>query len=415
MKRILSILLIVYTFFPIVAQNNHVISGKIVGGCFLPMGYYKDLLNKPFSVVAGLEFDYDFLSIDKDPWKKHWNYPSIGVTVLGLKLDGFYGKATPSLGMMFAAYPHINMPLYRSDLGQLRAKLGMGVAVFDRKSLTLGSYAAFNFGLSVNGEFYTSSRGAITLEVAYNPITNGNIYSPNSSMNIFYFAVGGSHLLGYEEHKSPKFYRTKDLKDSWNINISAMASFKNVNLYDKFANSMQGTLHVDGLARINNCWATGPAIDVIYSISAKDDMRFGIAWANGFTVNRVTGLIDAGINIYDHYNKSFSFNEFKFFSNKKDYEGLNGTLYMRLGMRCHIGYNLYVQVSGRSFLHAFDCAEFGLNYSIPQFIKKTNTKKPNKSKQKERTRYINNSKNKQENKQDNNLENRYIKQYESCK
>ena len=417
MKRILAILLIVYTFCSVVAQNNHVISVKGVGGCFFPMGYHKNLLNKPISVVAGVEVDYDFLSFDNEIWKKHWNYPSIGVSFLSLKLDGIYGKTTPSLGYMIAAYPHVNIPLYRSDIGQLRTKLGMGVAAFTRKSPYLGSFLAFNFGLSLNGEIYLPHPwAAITIEATYNPITNGNIYTPNSSMNIIYAAIGYSGILGYDEHKLPNFHRTKDLKDSWAINLSLLGGIKNVNL-NNILNSTHYTLHIDYLNRRNNCWTTGVAVDVIYF--TNKEMRVGVAWANGFTVNRITGLIDAGMNMYDSPNQLL-FNEFKFFSNKKDYENLNGTLYMRLGMRCRIYDNLYVQISGRSFLHAFDCAEFGVNYSFSFYAKKNNfkevnAKKNNRNKKEEQKRYIDNSKNKQENEQDCKPENRYTKQYEDYK
>ena len=112
----------------------------------------KDVENpspQQLSVVAGFELDYNFLSFNKAGWKRHWNYPSIGFTLLGLKLNDIYGTTDPSINMMLAAYPHVNIPIHRSDIGQLDAKAGMGITVFDKKSVGLGSYAAFNFNVIV--------------------------------------------------------------------------------------------------------------------------------------------------------------------------------------------------------------------------------------------------------------------------
>lgn len=367
MKRILFILLIVCSFFSAIAQNTHIIDAKLVGGCFLPMQYYKDVENpspQQLSVVAGFELDYNFLSFNKAGWKRHWNYPSIGFTLLGLKLNDIYGTTDPSITMMVAAYPHVHIPIYRSDIGQLGAKVGMGIAIFDKTSMGLGSQAAFNFGLSINGKIYVSRRTSLSFDATYNPMTNGNIYSPNSTMNIFYVAIGASHALGYENYRQPKVYRLEDLEHSWMFNISASISFKNINKSTNLNQSILGTLHADGLKKITNCWSTGPAIDFIYAVS--NDIRLGLAWANGFTMSRATGIIDIGIHVFDTQNEAFAFNEIKYFTQKngKEFEKLNGTLYARLGLRYRIWDNINIQVSIRSFLHTFDCAEFGIGYYL---------------------------------------------------
>jgi hypothetical protein len=181
-------------------------------------------LNKELSVVAGFELGYNFLSFNDAPWKRHWNYPSFGITLLGLKLNDIYGTTDPSINMMIAAYPHVNIPIYRSDIGQLEAKAGMGISVFDKKSIGLGSHAAFNFNIGICGKVYVSRRSSLALDLTYNPITNGNIYSPNSTINIFYAGIGISHALGHENHRTPKVYRLSDLTFSWMFNISASAS-----------------------------------------------------------------------------------------------------------------------------------------------------------------------------------------------
>ena len=84
-------------------------------------------------------------------------------------------------------------------------------------------------------------------------------------------------------------------------------------------------------------------------------------------------IYNAGLNIFDtQLNeegkpelKIFELNEFKYFSKPKEYENTPGTLYMRAGLRYRLIDNVYIQVSGRTFVHAFDCAEFGIGYSIP--------------------------------------------------
>lgn len=371
MKRILPILLTFCVIFSITAQNNNVFKAKVVAGTFIPMGYFKSTdpglgMAGP-SMVAGLEFDYEILPVGNNSWEKHWNFPSIGVTALTLKLDdwgkGIGATANPSLGWMIAAYPYVNIPFYRSSIGEIAAKVGMGVAFFSQKNPGLGSYAAFNFGLGINGKINLTRYWALTLDATYNPITNGDIYGPNATMNIIYGAVGVYYRMGNGDYKLPRIRRPENLPYKFMINATASMSFKRMNENKELGKSMQATAHIDGVAKVTNCWATGPAIDAIIT---GNGTRLGVAWANAFTMGRFMGIIDAGINIYEENSKEY-FKEFKcLFQNKWDeYERANGTLYMRLGVRYKIIDNIYIQVSGRSFLHAFDCAEFGVGYSIP--------------------------------------------------
>ena len=383
MKRFLTILLLGCAILTLNAQNNNVFKAKIVGGAFFPMGYYKNYLNMDkMSIVGGLEFDYEVLPMGKNSWEKHWNYPSIGFAALALKLDGIVGtEATPSLGFMVAAYPYINLPIYSSNIGEFAAKFGMGIAMFNKKAPGLGSYAAFNFGLGINGKINLNRHLALTIDATYNPITNGNIYGTNATMNIVYGALGIYYRMGNGDYKKPRIRRAENLPYKFMINATASMSFKFLedrfigNEYNPYyKGAMEATAHIDGLAKVTNCWATGPAIDAVIT---QPGMRLGIAWANGFTMGRFTGLIDAGLNIFDtQYNeegkseiKMFELNEFKYFSAKgeelKKLENAPGTLYMRVGLRYRLIDNIYIQVSGRSFIHAFDCAEFGIGYSIP--------------------------------------------------
>ena len=367
MKRILPILLTFCVIFSITAQNNNVFKAKVIGGAFIPMGYYKNYLSMdgPY-VVAGFEFDYEILPVGNNSWEKHWNYPTIGVAALTMKLDdwGFGATANPSLGWMVAAYPYVNLPFYRSTNGEIGAKLGMGVAFFNKKNPGLGSYAAFNFGLGINGKIKLTRHCDFTLDLTYNPITNGDIYGTNATMNIIYGALGISYRMGNGDYKLPRMRRAESLPYKFMINATASMSFKRINENKELGQAMQTTAHIDGVAKVTNCWATGAAIDAVFE---KDGARMGIAWANAFTMGRFMGLIDAGMNIYDEKSGAFKLYEFECLLNNKwsEYERENGTLYMRLGVRYKIMDNIYVQVSGRSFLHAFDCAEFGIGYSIP--------------------------------------------------
>ena len=379
MKRILPILLIFCVIFSISAQNNNVFKAKLVGGAFIPIGYYKNHLNMTGpSIVGGLEFDYEILPMGNNSWEKHWNYPSIGFATLALKLDGILGpEATPSLGFMIAAYPYVNLPIYRSNIGEFAAKFGMGVVMFNKKAPGLGSYAAFNFGLGLNGKINLNNHWALIIDATYNPITNGNIYGTNATMNITYGALGVYYRMGNGNYRKPRVRRAESLPYKCMINATTSMSFKfleNRFIGEKYNSEYKGaieaTAHIDGLAKVTNCWATGPAIDAVIT---QPGIRLGIAWANGFTMGRCTGIFDAGLNIFNsQLNKEgkaelkmFAFNEFKYFTKPEEYENTPGTLYIRAGLRYRLIDNVYIQVSGRTFLHAFDCAEFGIGYSIP--------------------------------------------------
>ena len=286
---------------------------------------------------------------------------------------------------MVAAYPYVNIPFIRTNIGEFGAKVGMGVAFFNKKAPGLGSYVACNIGIGLNGKINLTDRCALTIDATYNPITNGNIYGTNATMNIFYGAVGAYVRLGDSNYRLPRARRAENLQYKFMINTTASMSFKyledrftNGKYNDKYKSAMQATAHIDYLHKITNCWATGGAIDAIIT---SNGLRLGLAYANGFTMGRFTGLIDAGMNLFEQKNEngknklsSFEFNEFKFLaakgSDRKKYQSATGTLYLRAGLRYRLIDNIYIQISGRTFVHSFDCAEFGIGYSIPYTVKR---------------------------------------------
>lgn len=350
MKRILPILLFFCVIFSLTAQNNHVVKVKFYGGYIIPANVYKNLNTK--GPALGAELNYEILPSGRYSWEKHWGYPTLGVGILGTDLGN-----PQVLGMMLAVYPYVNWNFVRTDAIEFGLKTGMGAAFFSKTHAANGGYVAAYLSAGLNFQFNINKNAAIALDLGYNATNNGEIYLPNSTMNMVYGALGFRYRMGSSSYSYPRISRADNLPYKFMINASVGAGFRN-DRRDKLP-EVQSNVHADIIWKTTNCYAVGPAIDLGFT---PNGMRLGVALANAFTMGRVTGLIDAGYYVYDKVAQN---NGFKGFWYKFDPNETDGPLYLRAGLRVRIFDNIFAQVTGKTHLYRFDYIEFGIGYSIP--------------------------------------------------
>lgn len=360
MKRILSILVFFCVIFSLTAQNNQVVKVKFYGGYVIPANIYKQLNTK--GPALGAELNYEILPLGKYSWEKHWGYPTLGVGILGTDLGN-----PQELGMMLAVYPYVNWNFVRTEAVEFGLKTGMGIAFFNKtNNIGNGSYAAAYLSAGINLQFNINKSAAITLDAGYNATNNGEVFLPNSTMNMIYGALGFRYRMGRSSYSYPRNSRAENLPYTFMINASVSAGFRSEKI-DEFP-GIQSNVHGDILWKTTNCYALGPAIDLGFT---PNGMRLGVALANAFTLGRVTGLIDAGYYLYDKVAQN---NGFKGFWYKFDPNKTDGPLYLRVGLRVRVFDNIFVQVTGKTHLYRFDYLEFGIGYSIPYSTARTNNR-----------------------------------------
>ena len=350
MKRILPILLFFCVFFSVTAQNNHTVKAKFYGGYVLPVNSYKDLgQNGP---VLGAELNYEILPIGRYSWEKHWGYPTIGVGVLGADLGN------KNLGVMIAAYPYISWQIVRTEVVECGPKLGLGAAFFNRTNAVNGGYVSAYLTAGFNLQFNVNKNAALNLEVGYNATNNGEVYLPNSTMNIIYGSFGFRYRMGSAAYSHPRITRADNLPYKFMVNATIDAGFRN----DRKGKQpeVQSTIHGDILWKISNCYALGPGVDLGFTPKGT---RLGLSISNAFTIGRVIGIIDAGYYLYDKI--AIDMNGGYKFWYKFDPKQVDGPFYLRAGLRVRIFDNIYFQVTGKTHLQKFDYVGFGFGYSIP--------------------------------------------------
>lgn len=350
MKRILPILLFFCVIFSLTAQNNNAVKIKFYGGYVIPANVYKTL--GPYGPALGAELNYEILPSGRYSWEKHWGYPTIGVGILGLDLGN-----PETLGMMVAAYPYVNWNFVRTDVVEFGLRTGMGAAFFNKTHSANGGYVAAYLAAGLNLLFNVSQNAAITLDFGYNATNNGEIFLPNSTLNMVYGSLGFRYRMGNSSYTRPHINRADNLPYKFMINATIGAGFRNDKV-DKMP-EVQSNMHADILWKITNCYALGPGADLGFT---PKGIRLGLALSNAFTMGRVTGLIDAGYYLYD---KVAIKNGYKGLWYNFDPNTVDGPLYMRAGLRVRIFDNIYAQVIGKTHLYRFDYIEFGLGYSIP--------------------------------------------------
>ena len=350
MKKILSILLFFCIIFSISAQNNNAVKVKFYGGYVLPTNVYKQL--GPNGPVLGGELNYEILPTGRYSWEKHWGYPTIGVGVLGVDLGN-----PQQLGMMIATYPYVNWNFVHTEVVEFGLKTGMGVAFFNKTNAANGGYIAAYLSAGINLQFNINKSAAITLDAGYNATNNGEIFLPNSTMNIVYGSLGFRYRMGSATYSQPKMSRADNLPYKFMINASLDGGFRNERRNKD--PEVQSNIHGDILWKITNCYALGPGVDLGFT---PNGVRLGLAISNAFTMGRVTGLIDAGYYLYDKVARN---NGLKGLWYKFDPNYVDGPLYMRVGLRVRVFDNIFVQATCKTHLSRFDYIGFGVGYSIP--------------------------------------------------
>ena len=402
-KLFFSVLCLIFVVGNSAAQYKYSVRAMGYGGKILPLS--KNLELTATGAVLGGEIAFEFQPTGKRQWEQFWNFPTIGIGLVGLDLGN-----PKILGQAFAIYPYLLVPMVDSRYFQMNYKIGTGMSFVtktwkrcDTSSVNsatansaIGSIANIYLNTGFNFEFPINSQFSITADLGYSHMSNGSVITPNGGLNILYGQIGAKYnFVNCPECrfvKNPAY----ELPYDFIVNIGVSGGVRQ--LYHKEnKNYFVGAIHAGMTAPLKNWYALGGSFDFFFdgAFNQKYDngwinsferyylpenkienkMRFGISINNEFIIGRLTGIFDWGIYLYnplknfEHGGKITETIDKKPFEKgifyKYNIEDEDGWNYFRLGLRYRIWDNLFVSVNLKTHLQKAEMITFGVGYYLP--------------------------------------------------
>ncbi len=396
-------------------------------GMYLDKGVHWDKFADSKGVPAnpaGVHMGIELPSAQQRPWQQYLGNPTVG---LGVSWIDF---GHDMLGMGVAVYPYILLDAIDTDYFQMRFKVAGGVGIVTEHWYTQEDQDPDRyyeptvntiFGCNVNAYLNAAINLNVPItrylafggEFGFFHMSNGRVCMPNIGVNALYGSVGVTATLNSEKKKAP--VRFPDQPYGWALNITGAAGAQKPAIVDTHR-YLISSLHVGAVYHVTNWYGVGVGLDVFYNDAvtkfsgrslycngeydidgvmvdcttcgdSKDvdytfaqKVRSGLALNNEFKFGLVTAIVDWGMYFYnpsrhiyydyhkDNYGKVVPKRELAYVSpwGAGAEEAFH---YIRLGAKCRIWDNLYLQTTMKCHLHIAEYIEVGLGYQIP-FLKK---------------------------------------------
>lgn len=382
---------------------------------------------------AGVNLGLELPSQGQKPWQQYLGNPTVGLGLSWIDL-GDESPTAPRIGHSVVLYPYIMFNAIDTQHFQMKFKLAGGMAVVTEHWYTqedqnpdhyleptvntiFGCYlnAYLNAGVNLNVPI---TRGvALGTEFGFFHMSNGRICMPNIGVNAIYGSVGLSATFNSDSEKPALSF--PDQPYGWALNITGGVGVHKATMSDP-GRFLINSFHVGSVYHVNNWYGVGVGVDVFHSgavtkntnhdlfcdgqyeiegelvdcttcgdesgvdYSTKQRIRAGIALNNEFKFGIVTAILDWGVymynpyrNLYNDYHRDYLGEVapkrpmiYKTRTGAHRDEAFN---YWRLGARCRVCDNVFVQMALKAHIDVAEFIEFGLGYQIP-YLKKANRK-----------------------------------------
>lgn len=421
-KVFITILLIAVSIFSYSQPKSFVFKTQMIGGKVIPINKTLKSIN-PNPTLGG-ELAIEFPSWDEYPWQQYLGKPTLGVGFVGLDLGN-----RKVLGQAFALYPYLLIDIVKIKHFELDWKVGAGLSFFNKTynrvfnefgndpgwsyygptcNNLIGSIVNVYLTTAAHFNFPIKKGWAIHADLGYMHMSNGSVLQPNGGINILYASVGASYKLDKDclhcNHKKQKIFGP--LPYQWSINITGSGGYRELYYGDNKGYGV-GSLHVGATYNICNWYALGGSLDAFYDgvfnqqggtklegltaeqreaqlkhtrfgryVIMNEDLsnkfRVAVTFNNEFKVGRLTAILDWGIYLYDPIRLAYYTDDtYKHKYQKRpllykyNIEKEDGWNYFRLGVRCRVWDNLYVQTTVKTHLTKAEMIEWGIGYQIP--------------------------------------------------
>ena len=425
MRKTLSLIIISVITSIVVAQpNKFVLKAHAIGGKVIPINKTLESIN-PNPTLGG-ELAIEFPSWGEYPWQQYLGEPTLGVGFIGLNLgdNKILGQSFaiyPYLLIDIVKLPHFELNW------KVGAGLSFFNKTYDRVydkynpetdpnwsyygatcNNLIGSIVNVYLTTGANFNFQITKQFGLHADFGYMHMSNGSVLQPNGGINILYASVGASYLLETINNQS-KYNKQKEFAPQshrWNINITGSGGYRELYYGDNKGYGV-GSLHIGAIYNICNWYAIGGGFDAFYDgvfnqqggtrlegltpeqrqeqlkhtqfgryVILNEDLsnkfRVGISINNEFMIGRITAILDWGVYLYDPIRLAYYTDDtYKYKYEKRpilykyDIKKEDGWNYIRLGVRCRVWDNLYVQTAVKTHLSKAEMIEWGVGYQIP--------------------------------------------------
>ena len=373
---------------------------------------------------AGVSVGFELPSQRVRPWQQYLGDPTVGLGV------SWFDLGHQMLGHSVAVYPYIMFDAIDTKHFQMKFKLAGGLAVVTEHWYTqedqnpdhyldptvntiFGCYLNAYLNAGVNLNVPITRQVALGAEFGFFHMSNGRICMPNIGVNALYGSVGVAATFNSNVKKTP--VKFPDQPYGWALNITASAGAHKAVMSDP-GRFLISSLHVGAIYHVNNWYGVGGGVDFFYSGAVTKNtnhdlfcdgmyeidgemvdcttcgdekgvdhplskkVRASVALNNEFKFGIVTAILDWGVYVYNPYRDLYN-------DNHRDHHGtvapkrplfyttITGAHrdeafhYFRLGARCRVWDNIYLQAALKAHLDVAEFIEFGVGYQIP-FLKK---------------------------------------------
>ncbi len=380
------------------------IKASVYGGYILPMTKNLELVATP--PALGGEIAVEFPSMGNYNWQHFWAMPTIGVGFVGMDLGN-----PKILGQAFALYPYLLVPIVKRPHFHLNYKIGVGVSFFTKTwnrcdtlsgvnaataNSTIGSVMNVYLETGANFEFPIKNNFSITADIGYNHMSNGSVLQPNGGLNMLHAQIGAKYTFEKCNHCDKPLPPTGKFPYDFSLTFDASGLVRELYYKDNRRYPV-GTVQIGMTANVTNWYAVGGALHAFYDgafvqqgsrdgvayeqhthfkryfipeENIANKFRAGVAINNEFVIGRVTAYLQWGVYVYDPLRNANPEPHPKFGYKRPmlytyDIEKEDGWNYFRLGLRCRVWDNLFVNVNLKTHLQKAEMLTFGIGYQIP--------------------------------------------------
>ena len=401
MRKTISLIAFSIITLAIMAQpNTFVFKTQMIGGEIIPIN--NNLKNMNPNPSIGGEVAVEFPSWNEYPWQQYLGYPTLGIGFVGLDLGN-----NKILGQAFALYPYLLIDIVNTPHFELKWKVGAGLSFFNQTynrvfnefgntpnwsyygptcNNLIGSIVNVYLTTGAHFNFPIKNNWAAHADLGYMHMSNGSVLQPNGGINILYASVGASYKL-HTKNTTDRVFNKKTFQSlpyKWSVNITGSGGYRELYYLDNKGYGI-GSIHIGTTYNICNWYAIGGGFDAFYDGVFNSNTRFGryilddkianlfrvaIGINNEFRIGRITAILDWGIYLYDPIKLAYKDENGNKYEKrpmlyKYDIDKEDGWNYFRLGVRCRVWDNIYVQTAVKTHLSKAEMVEWGIGYQIP--------------------------------------------------
>jgi len=391
-----------------VAQGK--ISCEVSGFYGSILKHNKHLENLVQGAPIGVSLSVAWQTDGSQAWQQYWNFPVVGASLTWLNLSN-----PTMLGHAFAAYPYLQLPIFRTRFASLYARPGAGLSVVtkyygntphDPNALSLngvkdgangaiGSALNVFFALGAKLEIPVVYGFSITGEGAWNHISNGMTVAPNSGINMFGAYAGIKYTPSYKGFALPEKRALPNLPRRFSVEIMLSGGARELYYRDNKRYAI-AALGVALYRPLSNRYKTGIGLDAYYdgvfgavntpenpqtakttyflrtyvsSDKMANKFRIGTSWHNDFVFGRFTAGFHFGVYLFDPVKNLEPYSEVqnnggkplkKGIFYKYDIDKADGWFYSTVQAKYDITRNFFAAIALKTHLQKAEFIEWGL-------------------------------------------------------